>query len=172
MRWAGAKSVLNWEFTFKPEDRVLGRRLHEMCIAAWQEILGDLESRGIFSTANNLHIECVRFCFTQIIQHELDLCRQEWNDHQIRRQNGDEVHGKPEILYYHPDLYGTRDYAFPVEMEDVATFRSFCKTPTLTGCEEPLQTTLFGLLESIGRMPPETVDEAKDLLQWLTNYFQ
>jgi hypothetical protein len=49
--------------------------------------------------------EYVRFCFTRIIQHELDLVRQEWNDHQIRRQNG-EVYGKPEILYHHPDLYG------------------------------------------------------------------
>ena len=50
--------------------------------------------------------ECVRFCYTQIIQHELDLVRQEWNDHQIRRQNRREVHGRPEILYHHPDLYG------------------------------------------------------------------
>lgn len=49
--------------------------------------------------------ECVRFCFTQVI-HELDLVRQEWNNHQIRRENGDEVHGKPEILYHHPELNG------------------------------------------------------------------
>ncbi|XP_045208788.2 uncharacterized protein LOC123560686 [Mercenaria mercenaria] len=95
---AGAKSVLIGSSPSNQRIECWWRRLHAMCIAAWQDILGDLESRGIFSAANNLHIECVRFCFTQIIQHELDLCRQEWNDHQIRRQNGDEVHGKPEIL--------------------------------------------------------------------------
>ncbi|WAR12350.1 hypothetical protein MAR_026530 [Mya arenaria] len=53
--------------------------------------------------------ECVRFCFTQILQHELDTVRQEWNDHPIRRQNGDEINGRPEILYQHPDLYGAID---------------------------------------------------------------
>lgn len=66
---------------------------------------------------------------------------------------------------------GARDYAFPIEMEDIATFRTFCKTRSVTDCEEPLQSTLFWLLESIGRMPPETVDDAKELLQWLTKYF-
>ena len=67
---------------------------------------------------------------------------------------------------------GTRDYAFPVDMEDVATFRSFCKTTLPSGCEKPLQTILFGMLESIARPPPETLGDAKDLLQWLTHYFQ
>lgn len=51
--------------------------------------------------------ELVRFCFTRIIQHELDQVRQEWNDHKIRRQNRHEIHGQPELLYSHPDLYGT-----------------------------------------------------------------
>lgn len=34
------------------------------------------------------------------------MVKQEWNDHEIRRQNGNEVHGKPHILYHHPELYG------------------------------------------------------------------
>ncbi|WAR12359.1 hypothetical protein MAR_026539 [Mya arenaria] len=82
----------------------------------------------VFTAIHVQLYECVRFCFTQILQHELDTVRQEWNDHPIRRQNGDEINGRPEILYQHPDLYGTRDYEFPVEMADVVTFRSFCKT--------------------------------------------
>ncbi|WAR12354.1 hypothetical protein MAR_026535 [Mya arenaria] len=57
-------------------------------------------------------IECVRFCFTQILQHELDTVRQEWNDHPIRRQNGDEINGRPEILYQHPDLYECVRFCF------------------------------------------------------------
>ena len=43
----------------------------------------------------------------QILQNELDSIRKEWNLHRIRRQNTvGTPHGKPDMLYHHPELVG------------------------------------------------------------------
>ncbi|WAR20397.1 hypothetical protein MAR_002235 [Mya arenaria] len=60
-----------------------------------------MEEQGIFSTADAIHIRCVRFCFMQLIQQELDLVRTEWNAHYIRRQTREGTPcGKPDIYDY------------------------------------------------------------------------
>ena len=51
--------------------------------------------------------ELVRFCFTRLIQRELDQVRTVWNQHRVRRQNMPEggPAGKPSILFDHPYLF-------------------------------------------------------------------
>jgi hypothetical protein len=66
---------------------------------------------------------------------------------------------------------GARDYKLPVNKNDIDALGNFCKSPTITGCEEPLQRRLFQFLETTGQAQPETVDQAKNLLRSLIARF-
>ena len=44
--------------------------------------------------------DCIRFCFMDVIQEELDNIVKEWNTHKIRKNNGEVLSGIPDELYY------------------------------------------------------------------------
>ena len=56
-----------------------------------------------------------------ILQDELHRVAAEWNLHPIRRNRDNEnPHGKPDVMYFTPELQNTYDYGFQVKLEDVA----------------------------------------------------
>ncbi|XP_053402949.1 uncharacterized protein LOC128558122 [Mercenaria mercenaria] len=144
------------------------QRIECWCIAAWKDKFCQMEEQGIFSTADGIHVSCVRFCFMQLIQHELDLIRAEWNTHYIRRQTREGTPcGKPDILYLYPELYGTYDYKFPVEEADCECLGDNCDVPSSTGIDEELEGRFLQMMELDGMRMPDTLAEAIDLLTWL-----
>jgi len=56
-------------------------------------------------------------------------------------------------------------------MGDVTSLREYTTPPPVTGCGEPFLSTFLELLQSAGRAQPQTTEEAKDTLQWLTHHF-
>lgn len=51
-----------------------------------------------------------------------------WNTHNIQRQKRCEVEdGKPDIMFFQPEMYGTQSYLEKVDIEDVKA----CKEITL-----------------------------------------
>lgn len=73
----------------------------------WIEFFSNLEHMGKFSTSDHVQLECLRFCFTKLVQDDLNRCAQEWNQHRIRHTKSAELPGgKPDLMYYLPELYG------------------------------------------------------------------
>ena len=50
------------------------------------------ESR-VLELGNVFHMECLWFCFSKVIQNELDKVRDHWNSHYIRRSRHNTVAG-------------------------------------------------------------------------------
>ncbi|WAQ97348.1 hypothetical protein MAR_030038 [Mya arenaria] len=118
-----------------------------------------MEEQAIFSTADAIHVRCVRFCFMQLILQELDLVRTEWNTHYIRRQTRERTPcGKPDILYLCPELY--------VDEADCECLGAYCDVPSSTGIEEELDARFLQMMQLDGMLMPETSAEAIDLLIW------
>ena len=66
---------------------------------------------GIFHDDDNLHKECLRFCFMPILRDELYEIAAYWNTHSIRPVNNSETpNGRPDVLYYMPETQGHRNY--------------------------------------------------------------
>ena len=66
---------------------------------------------GIFPDDDNLHKECLRFCFMPILRDELYEIAAYWNTHSIRPVNNSETpNGRPDVLYYIPETQGHRNY--------------------------------------------------------------
>ena len=50
--------------------------------------------------------ECLWCSFACIMQSELDVMKDHWNCHRIRRSRFGMVPGRPDVLYYLPDISG------------------------------------------------------------------
>ena len=71
-------------------------------------------------------MECLWFCFSKVIQNELDKVRDHWNSHYIRRSRHNTVAGVPDIFYYLPENSGAVDCLVPVsqaQIREVELFR-------------------------------------------------
>lgn len=75
----------------------------------WRNFFSDLEFQGIVDTSSEISMECLWFCFNKVVQEELDAVKEQWNTHRIRKSRHDTVPGRPDSLYFLPQLHGALD---------------------------------------------------------------
>ena len=49
---------------------------------------------------------CLWYCFAQILQSDLDIVREHWNSHRIRKSRHNTVSGRPDSLFFLPEHHG------------------------------------------------------------------
>ncbi|XP_053372729.1 uncharacterized protein LOC123538777 isoform X1 [Mercenaria mercenaria] len=141
-----------------------------MCIGFWMDFFGDMDDQGLLSTANDLHVECLRFCFNGIIQRELDQIRAEWNTHRVRHSAEHTLEGKPDLLYHYPELFGASDFRYPVAESDIDELELFTTKPPEFGCLDNCAEHFQQLMGNHGKEMPRTCLDAKSLYLWLIQY--
>ena len=62
----------------------------------WINYLKDLIEKDEFHPGNQLEEEALWYCFSRILQEDLDLVREHWNTHCIRDSKHDTVPGRPD----------------------------------------------------------------------------
>ncbi|XP_033739950.1 uncharacterized protein LOC117327204 isoform X2 [Pecten maximus] len=85
----------------------------------------------------------------------------------LTRQPEECPSGKPEMMYLHPELYGTVDYKFSVKLSDVESLKSFCSYPSCYGCTEEMKEHFTSILLEGRRSEPINSEDAKELFQWM-----
>ena len=79
-----------------------------------------MQDTSSFDVTNHVHFECLRYCFMEVIQTELDRIVQHWNLHEIRSQGHSDIpSGKHELLYYVPEIFGGRYYGHHVDLDNL-----------------------------------------------------
>ena len=53
-----------------------------------------------YDIGNELHLECLWFCFSSILQRDVNGLVEHWNTHQIRLSRHGTVPGVPNVLYF------------------------------------------------------------------------
>ena len=67
----------------------------------------------LFDISLNVHLQCLRFCFFGVLQHELDEIKSLWNSHCIRHMRNSDGRGShPDVLYFTPEGFGVSDCKF------------------------------------------------------------
>ncbi len=74
----------------------------------WINYFKDLIAEKV-DMASQLHSECLWFCFAPLLQRCLNQVRDHWNCHYIRGSRRDTVKGRPDSLYFLPDINGGPD---------------------------------------------------------------
>lgn len=85
----------------------------------WMNLFKDLVETEEFSPGNEVQTECLWFCFSGILQQDLDFVREHWNTHTIRASSYNTIAGKPDELYLLPENKGGEDRLHPVSAEEV-----------------------------------------------------
>lgn len=75
----------------------------------WINYFKDLIEKDAFHPGNQLEEEALWYCFSGILQKDLDLVREHWNTHRIRDSKHDTVPGRPDELFLLPECSGGID---------------------------------------------------------------
>ena len=72
----------------------------------WINLFKDMVEGRVVDLTSELEMECLWFCFSRLLQKMLDEVKEHWNTHRIRRSRHDTVSGRPDSLFYLPELHG------------------------------------------------------------------
>ena len=81
----------------------------------WINFFKDLVDEQMLDTTSELDMECLWFWFSGVLQKELDEIKEHWNTHYIRKSRHIAVCGRPDSLYFLPEMHGgTCNLSLPV----------------------------------------------------------
>ena len=83
----------------------------------WINFFKDLMEQSVFTPGNDLQMECLWFCFSSLIQCDLNSVKDHWNTHLIRKSRHETVSGRPDELFHLPELHSAEDFKHPVTEE-------------------------------------------------------
>ena len=140
----------------------------------WIKIFKDLRDSGQFSDANLLHVDCIRYCFTSLIQGELNRVARHWNLHKIRpSSNTESSPGRPDVLFFLPQLLNAADYKTPAPSDEIEIATEMCCTNVgETVCCDVFMDLAKLIMEDEGLNHPSTTDEALVLYRKLVICFE
>ncbi|XP_044180748.1 uncharacterized protein LOC122961932 [Acropora millepora] len=72
----------------------------------WHNFFKDLESEGVLDSTSELRMECLWYCYAAILQNDLNIVKEHWNSHRIRKSRHNTVSGRPDSLFYLPEHHG------------------------------------------------------------------
>ena len=96
----------------------------------WINFFKDLRDRGVLLDGDTYHMECLWFCFNEVIQQDLDFVKLHWNTHHIRPSRHDIIPGRSDELFFLPEL--SEDQLQPVNetrVEDIVSQYGFVNPP-------------------------------------------
>uniref|UniRef100_K1R274 Uncharacterized protein n=1 Tax=Magallana gigas TaxID=29159 RepID=K1R274_MAGGI len=105
------------------------------------------------------------------INRDLNDTIQQWNEHRIRRsKNTDEPFGKPDVLYFQPEVFATRDFRLEVPGNIDHIEREFSIAPPENGVSDEFQELASALIQEHRlQFPPRTKDDALELFCNIVN---
>lgn len=110
---AGVRSFSTGRSTANQRIEALWSCLMRNFTQYWRNLFKDLIDDNIFNNASYDHLQCIRFCFSNVIQKQLDQFCSYWNCHRIRAQRRRDLpSGIPDIMYHQSILLGSGDYTF------------------------------------------------------------
>ena len=135
----GSKNVvvagMQWNFRGEHQDSMsghssffFGSSTNNQRIESWWSILKRQNSDWWINFLSlNHHKECMKFCFSGILQSELDNIKEMWNNHHIRNSRNTKCPGgRPNVLYFNPAAAGATDYKLPLPRENLDQALRFC----------------------------------------------
>lgn len=135
--------------------------LKKSCMEWWICYFKDIRQIGLFCDGDDVQAECLKFCFMKIIQEELSRFSQIWNLHKIRKsRNPESPDGRPDVLYFLPDVTASRDLLTAVSPDDIEIARERCcmNAPQFGCSAEFAELALFIMQEKNLTMPSSKED--------------
>ena len=72
----------------------------------WRNFFKDLESEGVLDSTSELRMERLWYCYAIVLQNDLNIVKEHWNSHRIRKSRHNTDSGRPDSLFYLPEHHG------------------------------------------------------------------
>ena len=90
----------------------------------WMEFFKSLVEHEIFNPGDETQMACHWFCFAHLLQDDLDKVTEHWNTHLIRGSRYDTISGRPDELFFLPELHGGEDgLLHPILDDEIQSIR-------------------------------------------------
>lgn len=120
---------------------------------------------GNIDTSNELQMECLWFCFSDLLQRDFEQVKLHWNAHYVKRSRFDTVAGRPDKLYHLPHNFGGSQFLQNVSIEQVNDMHEYCEQP-----ESNMYQEYFEYASAQTEFPkPSNWNEALHLYRHLVN---
>uniref|UniRef100_A0ABD2XMX1 Integrase core domain-containing protein n=1 Tax=Trichogramma kaykai TaxID=54128 RepID=A0ABD2XMX1_9HYME len=155
---AGYNSFLKGKSTANERIEKYWKQLRNHMTEFYIQLFKKMQERAEFDGSNNIHIECLRFCFGHLIQKDLKRAMKEWNEHRVRQQNNQKSPcGIPNVMNNWPEKYGGRTFEKVPDEKLINEFMYECaEEPKLYSDEFK---TLIDIVEPELKMP-NSIEEA------------
>ena len=88
----------------------------------WINFFKRLMEQEIFNPGEEIQMACL--CFIQLLQDDLDKVKEYWNTHSIRGSRHDTINGRPDELFFLPELRGGVDgLLHPILDDEIQSMR-------------------------------------------------
>lgn len=120
----------------------------------------------ILDLGNEFQMECLWFCFSRVLQSDLDKVKEHWNSHRVTESPYSRVHGVPDIMYFLPEYHGHEECLVDVSEQQIDEIEEHCQMVELN--ENIYHEYFIYVLETEGLDYPRNEREALTLYQRLT----
>ena len=121
----------------------------------------------MLDTSDPVILDCVRFSFIDLIRHDLNRTKEEWDSHIISRSRNWGPSGRPTCMYNLPHLYDVHDYLHDTDLEEVQEFRGVVDSAPFADYSTEFKEFPEYLMEEDGLEPPSNPTEALNLYTYL-----
>ena len=163
--FAGEKRFLYGKSVSNQRIEAWWGQLRKGCADWWITYFKDMRESGVYCDSNVIHVQCLRFCYMSILQAELHRAARLWNVHRIRpSSNPESPPGRPDMLYFLPEITETQDFLVGVDLEDVELAKEvFCSRDPRLPCSRQFKDLANIIMHEEGLTMPTCPDEARDL---------
>ena len=112
------------------------------------------------NTDDPLVLDCIHYCFLEIIREELNCVKEDWNSHIISRSRNSGPTGRPISMYHLPHLYDKQDCVQRINKEETEEFDS------VVCCDSVLDFSRT-IIPNNGIITPKNPSEALNLYLFL-----
>ena len=151
-------------------------QLRRGCTDWWIEYFKELQESGCYCDSNVLHVECLRFCYMDLLRDELYRAARLWNNHRIRPSaNHESPGGRPDLLFSLPETSGTTNFMIEVDEVDITVCQQLaCENNSmqLLNCTPEFSDLANIIMHEKHWLMPNSPDEAKDLYNALIDHIE
>ena len=179
----------NWDDSFRAEKSfIYGRSVSNQRIEAWWfqlrrgctdwciKYFKELQESGCCCDSNVVHVECLRFCYMDILRGELYRAARLWNNHRIRPSvNHESPGGRPDLLFSLPEVSGTREFMIEVDKVDIPVSQQLVcdsNSDKLLNCKPEFSGLANIIMHEKHWLMPSSPDEAKGLYGALIDHIE
>ena len=151
-------------------------QLRRGCTNWWMEHFKELRESGCYCDSNVVHVECLRFCYMDLIRDELYRAASLWNNHRMRPSaNCESPGGRPDLLFSLPEVSDTRDFIVEADRDDNTLCQQLvCNSSSLQllNCTPEFSDLANIIMHEKNLHMPNSPDEAKDLYIALVDHIE